>query len=170
MTDKMSAKSLTGKLKKRLRKEYETLEKNLEDGTRYQKDDMDMYKCHIYLSKFDEDTIIAKDLEKYNVKEVHFEITLPERYPFAPPFVRIVTPRFLSYVGFITSGGSLCLDLLTASSWSPAYTIDALLIQIKIFIKDGKIDPKNANGVYTMAEAKQQYDYTTKVHGWGKKT
>ena len=166
----MSAKCLINKLKKRLKKEYETLEKNLEEGTRYEKDPTDVYKCHIYLSKFDKDTIIAKDLEKYNIEEVHFEVTLPERYPFAPPFIRIVTPRFLSYVGFITSGGSLCLDLLTASSWSPAYTIDTLLIQIKTFVKDGRIDPNNYNNEYTMEEAKQQYEYTTRVHNWGKKT
>ena len=161
--------SIKVKINKRLLKEWKSLNDETDPGIRYGKDPNNKQKIDVYLSLFDKDTNIHKELEKYKIKEVHFEVTIPDKYPFAPPFVRIVSPRFQGYKGFITTGGSLCLDIITASAWSPAYSIDRLFIQIREFVKDGIIDPVNYKKEYTMEEAQYHYNSTTKIHGWGKK-
>jgi len=40
-------------------------------------------------------------------------------YPVDPPFVRVVRPRFAFHSGHVTIGGSICMELLTRSGWSP---------------------------------------------------
>lgn len=167
---------ISRKITKRLEKDISELKEEIKGITiRTEIDEKYNIETHkkiilnIYLSDFDKDSTIQKDLNKYNIKEVHFEVKVDENFPFAPPFLRIVKPRFLGYVGFITSGGSLCLDTITEKHWSPAMTLSMLFVTIHEFIKDGKIDPNRYNLEYTFEEAEKQYKYTSKVHGWDKK-
>ena len=53
----------------------------------------------VFLTDFDKDSIIHSQLDKYGYKEVVMEITIKDNYPFMPPFVRIVEPRFSGYRG-----------------------------------------------------------------------
>ena len=39
-------------------------------------------------------------------------------YPFAPPFARVILPRFKFKSGHVTTGGSICMQLLTTSGWT----------------------------------------------------
>ena len=74
---------------------------------------------------------------------VEMEMKFPKDYPMSPPFVRIVRPRFqfltgkrlslmdplhlllsLSYTGHVTVGGSICMQMLTRSGWSPSNDIE----------------------------------------------
>ena len=70
------------------------------------------------------------------LNSIIFEIRFPPSFPLAPPFFRIITPRFLPFIqgggGHVTggwwsvvflsfvltvlcgSGGSICMDLLTS--------------------------------------------------------
>jgi len=45
-----------------------------------------------------------------------------------PPFVRIIRPRFRFLTGHITVGGSICLQVLTVSGWSPSNDIEVYFI------------------------------------------
>ena len=96
------------------------------------------------------------------------EVTIKKTYPFDAPFVRVVKPRFMGYKGYITTGGSLCTDVLTTAGWSPCLNIISLMIQLKILIKDAKIDDEKFNKEYTLKEALHHYKHTTGFHHWDK--
>ena len=161
--------SIKVKMNKRLERELASLGTESESGIRFVKDKDDRYKIDIYMSEFPNDTKIYKDLKQFKIKEVHFEVTIPEKYPFKPPFVRIVEPRFKGYKGFVTTGGSLCLDIITPNAWSPAYSIDKLFVQIREFVKNAEIDPDNYKVKYTKEEAEKHFESTTRIHNWGKR-
>ena len=81
------------------------------------------------------------------------EMKFPKDYPMNPPFVRVIRPRFkfltgvCSFVslpircvslpircvslsmpsGHITVGGSICMQMLTRSGWSPSNDIEVCL-------------------------------------------
>ena len=53
---------------------------------------------------------------------------LPADYPFSPPSIRVVRPRFKRHTGYVISG-ALCMELLTPQGWNPTFSIEALLEQ-----------------------------------------
>jgi ubiquitin-conjugating enzyme E2 Q len=114
---------------------------------------------------------IADDLTKYakQHKQDHilFEMTFPENYPYKPPFIRILTPRFVQYTGHVTIGGSICFELLTSSGWNPASSIEAILVQIRHQLIEGKarIDFHNQSP-YTLHEAKDAYIRMAQKYGF----
>eukprot|EP00427_Karlodinium_veneficum_P038910 CAMPEP_0169285714 /NCGR_PEP_ID=MMETSP1016-20121227/58862_1 /TAXON_ID=342587 /ORGANISM="Karlodinium micrum, Strain CCMP2283" /LENGTH=153 /DNA_ID=CAMNT_0009375273 /DNA_START=49 /DNA_END=510 /DNA_ORIENTATION=+ len=55
------------------------------------------------------------------------DLTFPAEYPEAPPTVRFRTSTFHPNV---FPNGQICLDLLNAQSWSPAYDVSTLLVSI----------------------------------------
>ena len=151
----------------RIEKEQQKMEKYNQNGITF-KTITPLLKYNAYLTNFDKDSLLYSELKKYNIKKVVMEITIKDKYPFMPPFVRIVEPRFKGYKGFITTGGSLCVDILTINGWVPSCNLISLMNQLKVFINSGQIDPKNYNKPYTLKEAEHHYNYTTKVHKWNK--
>ncbi|KAL7550569.1 hypothetical protein ACHAWF_013784 [Thalassiosira exigua] len=57
-------------------------------------DEDSMDKWRIKLFGFDEDSNLAKDLMVCGMDHVELEMSFPDQYPFEPPFVRVVAPRF----------------------------------------------------------------------------
>lgn len=45
----------------------------------------------------DPDLPLAKDMVKHDVKGILFEVLFPATFPFAPPFFRVIAPRFLPF-------------------------------------------------------------------------
>ena len=131
-----------------------------------EEDNLDIWK--IFIINFDNNPKIKQDLDKIDIKEVEMELNFPERYPIEPPFIRIVSPRFVYQTGHITSGGSICMELLTKSGWSAMYSIESLIIDIKCQIVegDGQIDMNRWRQKYTMEEAKQSFYRVANSHGW----
>jgi ubiquitin-conjugating enzyme E2 Q len=70
------------------------------------------------------DAELGKDLARTADKCVVMEFTFPPHFPFAPPFCRIVRPRFAFHTGHVTIGGSICTELLTMSGWVPQTSIE----------------------------------------------
>ena len=66
-----------------------------------------------------------------------FIMDFPPEYPFKPPFIRALRPRFAFHTGHITIGGSVCMELLTTSGWSAANSVESILIQIRTEITAG---------------------------------
>src|SRR5690606_35890308 len=101
---------------------------------------------------------IENGLKILEIESIELELTFPERYPIDPPFIRIVYPRFEYRTGHITSGGSICMELLTKSGWVSTYSIESLIIDIKsqILEGNGRIDTKRFDK-YTLNEAKDSY-------------
>lgn len=79
---------------------------------------------------FDMDSQLARDLTALSLNHVELELTFPDAYPFEPPFVRVVHPRFEPSTGCV-SNGALCMELLTPHGWSPAYNVQALILSIR---------------------------------------
>ena len=68
---------------------------------------------------------------------VDLEIRFPDQYPFEPPKVRVVKPRFKPRTGFVING-ALCMELLSKDGWTPAMSVVALIQSIKGIFWEGK--------------------------------
>ncbi|KWU47088.1 hypothetical protein RHOSPDRAFT_14601, partial [Rhodotorula sp. JG-1b] len=124
---------------------------------------------------FDQDIPLAKDMKQRGVKSILMEIRFGDSYPFSPPFFRVVHPRFLPFIhgggGHVTGGGSICMDLLTSNGWSSVYSIEAILLQIRMAMSNleprpGRLDPSTWNSPYSMDEAIQGFKRAAATHGW----
>lgn len=114
------------------------------------------------------DNILYTQLLKKHIKDIRLQILIPKRYPFEPPFVRVVYPRFKFRTGHITLGGSICMEVLSNKGWMPAMNIHNLLLQIKLLIITGsaELDDTNWNKEYTLVEAKTAFNRMISSHGW----
>lgn len=114
------------------------------------------------------DTKIYKQLEEKEITHIQLEITIPDRYPFEAPFVRVVYPRFKFMTGHITRGGSICMELLTNKGWMPTMSIEMLLVQISNLITEGdaELDVTSWDSKYSIEEAKEAFSRMIKSHGW----
>jgi len=57
-----------------------------------------LYQWIVELHSFDKELPIAKDLAQRKVNSLVFEIRFPPSFPHAPPFFRILKPRFLPFI------------------------------------------------------------------------
>lgn len=123
----------------------------------------------------DSDSKLQEAIEDYDKKYhtgdyVHFEATFPEDYPFSPPFVRVITPRFMFHTGHITIGGSICMEFLTKAEengWSASMNMENTLvsIQTQILMGNPQLDFNNSK-TYSMAEAQEAFRRVAGQHGW----
>ncbi|KAK3085847.1 hypothetical protein FSP39_009580 [Pinctada imbricata] len=122
------------------------------------------------------DSRLSKDLEQYAKKYqtdpyIKMEMTFPTDYPMAPPFVRVVKPRFKFLTGHVTIGGSICMEMLTKSGWVPSNDIENILVQIRCEIlsdPNAGLDLGNANREYTEHEAKDAFRRMVQRYNWDK--
>ncbi|KAL3822889.1 hypothetical protein ACHAXA_010672 [Cyclostephanos tholiformis] len=103
-------------------------------------DEDSMDKWCIKLFGFDEDSNLAKDLMVCGMDHVELEMSFPDQYPFEPPFVRVVKPRFKRQTGFVMSG-ALCMELLTKDGWNPINDIESVIVSIRslMVVGDGRL-------------------------------
>ncbi|MCO5584583.1 hypothetical protein L7F22_038514 [Adiantum nelumboides] len=159
--------------KKKLRNDSETsilalIEINVPDETNIQ-------KWHVDLSQeLFKESLLYYDLVRQAKKEnqrslsVKLECLFPDSFPMAPPFVRIMSPRFKFHTGHITVGGSICMELLTESGWSPAFCFESVLVQIVSAMMEGgaRLDLNSFNFEYSVNEARAAFDRVARDHGW----
>lgn len=94
----------------------------------------------------------------------------PKDYPMTPPFVRIVRPRFQFLTGHVTIGGSICMQMLTRSGWSPSNDIESILVQVRAEIMS---DPRarlesHSGREYSESEAKSAFERMVAKYGWNR--
>jgi ubiquitin-conjugating enzyme E2 Q len=94
----------------------------------------------IKLFQFDEDSNLAKDMQVLGINHVQLEMKFPNQYPFEPPFVRVVQPRFKRQTGFVMNG-ALCMELLTKDGWNPINDIESVIVSIRslLVVGDGRL-------------------------------
>jgi len=99
-----------------------------------------MEKWTIKLFQFDPDSNLAKDMLVVGIDHVELEMKFPEQYPFEPPFVRVVKPRFKRQTGFVMNG-ALCMELLTKDGWNPINDIESVIVSIRslLVVGDGRL-------------------------------
>lgn len=127
----------------------------------------DLFSWHVKM--FDFRGPLAQDMKKLKLDHILFEMTFPENYPLSPPFIRVLKPRFQHLTGHITLGGSICMQLLTVSGWSPANSIESIFVQIRFEIENGKprLDFQNTSP-YSIHEAKEAFNRVSQRYGWNK--
>lgn len=130
--------------------------------------DDNLYEWNIKLHKIDMESMLNRDLMETGAKYILLNVTFPENFPFAPPFMRVLAPRIEG--GFVLDGGAICMELLTPKGWSSAYTVEAIVLQFSAAVVKGKgrID-RSTKKAFTKKEAEQAYKRLVKTHekyGW----
>ena len=127
-----------------------------------------LYEWNIKLHKIDTDSMLNRDLLETGTKYILLNVSFPENFPFAPPFMRVLAPRIEG--GFVLDGGAICMELLTPKGWSSAYTVEAIILQFSAAVVKGKgrID-RSTKKAFSKKEAEQAYKRLVKTHekyGW----
>lgn len=109
-----------------------------------------MDKWSIKLFQFDADSNLAKDMLVLGLEHVELEMSFPDQYPFEPPFVRVVRPRFKRQTGFVMNG-ALCMELLTKDGWNPINDIESVIVSVRslLVVGDGRLE-----AAYNLSETK----------------
>lgn len=136
--------------------------------------DDSLYEWIVQLRSVDSDSELHNDLvqlkEKEGIDGISLNIIFNDRFPFEPPFVRVVYP-IITYGSFVLSGGAICMELLTKQGWSSAYTIEALIMQIGATLVAGKsrISFGSHASQYSLGSAQESYKRLVEIHekrGW----
>lgn len=133
---------------------------------------INLFQWVVELHSFDSSLPFAQDMKTHGITSIVAEIRFGKDWPLTPPFVRIIRPRFLPFVhgggGHVTGGGAMCLELLTNTGWSPANSIESVIIQVRIALTN--LDPRPARlqpaGDYGILEAIEAYERVAAAHGW----
>ncbi len=112
------------------------------------------------------DSLLGKDMDTLGVEAIKMEVRLPGNYPFEPPFIRVLSPKFAFRKGHITIGGSVCIDLLTKQRWVPSLNIPNIMITIihNMITGDGRLEPGGKNYVYSLKESQDSFTRMLSTH------
>lgn len=166
-----------------MKKCIEYFSENPDHGIKIDIDDQQMYTWKVYFTRFSSDTLLFQDMKKYGISQITLETEFKEDYPFSPPFVRVLCPRFERWTGHVTYGGSLCTEFLTLTdtpySWKPILSITTVFLMIKELLSlDGRLDAefyKNTKNIqktlenkstYSKNEASEAFQIALRKHGW----
>ncbi|KAI1637314.1 hypothetical protein F4809DRAFT_650008 [Biscogniauxia mediterranea] len=136
-----------------------------------------MFQWIVELHSFDADLPLAKDMKTANLTSIVLEVRFLREFPMSPPFVRVVRPRFLPFMdgggGHVTAGGAMCMELLTATGWTPANSMESVLLQVRLAMcslepRPARLlrKPSQATTQYGVSEAIDAYMRATQTHGW----
>lgn len=131
-----------------------------------------LFQWVVELHSFDSTLPFAQDMKQHGITSIVTEIRFGKDWPLSPPFVRVIRPRFLPFIhgggGHVTGGGAMCLELLTNSGWSPANSMESVIIQVRIALTN--LEPRPARlqpaGDYGIFEAIEAYQRVAVRHGW----
>ena len=145
-----------------------------------------LFQWIVEFHSFEASLPLAQDMKTIGTTSVVLEIRYGKDYPMTPPFVRVIRPRFLNFSegggGHVTAGGAMCMELLTNSGWSPANSIESVLLQVRMAMCNLEPRParlqeamrasshggyRNENyNDYHIGEAVEAYKRAASAHGW----
>jgi ubiquitin-conjugating enzyme E2 Q len=134
-----------------------------------------VYQWIVELHSFEKTLQVAKDLKKAGLTSLVLELRFPSLFPLSPPFIRIIRPQFIRFAegggGHITAGGAMCMQLLTNSGWLPSFSIESVLLQVRLAImneipRPARLDFRHQGSDYSVGEAITEYKRVCTVHGW----
>lgn len=142
-----------------------------------------MFQWIVELHSFDPELPLARDMKAAGVSSVVLEVRFGSDYPMSPPFVRVIRPRFLPFMngggGHVTIGGALCMELLTSDGWTPATSLEAVFVCIKLAMSSTDPRPARLESVatssgwsaahlrdYPAGEALAAFERAARTHGW----
>jgi len=113
------------------------------------------------------DEPLFTDMKNMKIQHITFHVTFPPNYPWAPPFIRVVRPRFAFRTGHVTVGGAICTILLSNDGWLATYRLQQVFVDIRANLTSGagRLDFNNRSD-YTESEAMVAFDRMLQTHGW----
>jgi ubiquitin-conjugating enzyme E2 Q len=132
-----------------------------------------IYQWIVELHSFDPQLPLANDMTDKSLKSIILEIRFGKDYPISPPFIRVIRPRFLSFMsgggGHVTAGGALCMELLTNSGWSAVSSIESVLLQVRLAMSStdpqpARLEPGPVRD-YGVGEAVEAFLRACNAHG-----
>jgi len=126
---------------------------------------------------FDFEGELGKDMKKYEQisgrNYVELKIQFSKDYPFMPPFVRVIEPRFMFRTGNVTLGGAICMEMLTLTGWRAINSIESIIMTVRSQIgskeSGGRLDFSHTSSGYTEQEAWTAFYRAAETHGWNTK-
>ena len=114
-----------------------------------------------------DDSLLYKDMCMQGINHILIHITFPVDYPFSPPFIRVINPRFAMHTGHVTIGGAICTHLLSNDGWQATYRISNVIEEIRAnFVTgNGRLDKRNTTN-YTITEAMEALKRLLATHHW----
>ncbi|XP_014206968.1 ubiquitin-conjugating enzyme E2Q-like protein CG4502 [Copidosoma floridanum] len=131
-----------------------------------------LFEWHIRLYKIDPESELATDMKEFGIPHILLHVVFPENFPFAPPFIRVISPRIEK--GFVMEGGAICMELLTPRGWASAYTLEAVITQFAASVVKGQgriaRKPKTSHSAaFNRRSAEESFRSLVKTHdkyGW----
>ncbi|GLJ48170.1 hypothetical protein SUGI_1017160 [Cryptomeria japonica] len=130
--------------------------------------DLQNYAARVSKSRVNKETEKRKDY----FSGILLEVSFPNEYPFSPPFVRVLSPKFRFHTGHVTVGGAICTEMLTPSGWLPSLSMETVLVVIQHAIVEGEgrlemeASASDAHRDYTLEEARLAFQRFAHQHGW----
>uniref|UniRef100_A0A8D0C9S7 Ubiquitin-conjugating enzyme E2Q-like protein 1 n=1 Tax=Salvator merianae TaxID=96440 RepID=A0A8D0C9S7_SALMN len=133
--------------------------------------DDSLFDWNVKLHQVDKDSVLWQDMKETNTEYILLNLTFPDNFPFAPPFMRVLSPRLEN--GYVLDGGAICMELLTPRGWSSAYTVEAVMRQFAASLVkgQGRICRKagKSKKSFSRKEAEATFKSLVKTHekyGW----
>jgi ubiquitin-protein ligase len=173
---KFNVGSLSGPAVERLLRDLVVLRDTIHTGWRAAPVERNLAMWSVEFFDFDDTTLLYNDFQRLSAQggpsSMTLSIRFPTEYPFRPPFIRVVRPRFAFRSGRVTVGGSICTQILTDEGWNPVYDVESLLVTIRSQITDpeanARVDFSNLRD-YNEEEALDAFRRVAafhKLHGW----
>jgi len=134
-------------------------------------DDVGQWQLDVPAESVPADLPLRGDMARLGCPAITMHIIFPPDYPFRPPFMRVVRPRFAFRTGHVTIGGSICIELLTNASWNPLYRLEGVMTHVlsTIYGEPGdppaRLDERNRSD-YSTGEAMDAFRRLLATHGW----
>jgi ubiquitin-protein ligase len=130
-------------------------------------DEADAYHWHAEFFDFEKGSPLAKDLARTPTGRILLSVRFSSAFPSAPPYIRVIRPRFAFRTGHVTIGGSICTEMLTNQGWTPTMTMESVLLGIRtnMLIGGARLDLR-ITADYSEQEARVAFDRMVREHGW----
>jgi ubiquitin-protein ligase len=121
----------------------------------------------VKLFSIPKDEPLYQDMKQLGLEHLTLHVTFPPNFPFSPPFIRVVRPRFAFRTGHVTLGGSICTLMLTNDGWIATYRLDQVMVDIAAMLTSGggRLDLSNRSD-YSEEEAMVAFRRMLDTHGW----
>lgn len=129
-----------------------------------------VFEWSVRLHKIDPDSRLAADMRELKIPHILLNVIFPKEFPFAPPFMRVISPRIEQ--GFVMHGGAICMELLTPRGWCCAYSVESMIMQFAASVVKGQAQvsrKSKPNKEYNRQLAEETFKNLVKTHekyGW----